>query len=64
MSDLVRLAERYDRLILHQAREGTHVYLFEADGIVYRYSIRDVTVPKADEPEEDGLVTGAVSRRS
>ena len=42
MSDLVRLAERYDRLILHQARDGAHVYLFEADGIIYRYSIRDV----------------------
>jgi signal peptidase I len=42
MSDLVRLAERYDRLILHHARDGAHVYLFEADGIAYRYSIRDV----------------------
>jgi hypothetical protein len=42
MSDLVRLAERYDRLILHHTRDGAHVYLFEADGIAYRYSIRDV----------------------
>jgi hypothetical protein len=64
MPDLVRLAERYDRLILHQARGGTHVYLFEAEGIVYRYSIRDVTVPKPDEPEKEGSVAGAVSRRS
>jgi signal peptidase I len=42
MPDLVRLAERYDRLILHQARDGTHVYLFEAEGIVYRYSTHDL----------------------
>jgi signal peptidase I len=64
MPDLVRLAERYDRLILHQARRGTHVYLFEAEGIVYRYSIKDLTLLNPGEPEEAGSVAGAVSRRS
>jgi signal peptidase I len=42
MPDLVRLAERYDRLILHESRGGTHVYLFEAEGIIYRYSTQDL----------------------
>jgi signal peptidase I len=51
MPDLVRLAERYDRLILHQSRGGTHVYLFEAEGIVYRYSTQDLHRP-AGVPEE------------
>ncbi|HZP29649.1 MAG TPA: signal peptidase I [Acidimicrobiia bacterium] len=49
MPDLVRLAERYDRLILHQTRRGNHVYLFEAEGIVYRYCTQGVraAVPEA-----------------
>jgi len=51
MADLVRLAERYDRLILHQARDGAHVYLFEADGIAYRYSIRDLVPVISDRGE-------------
>jgi hypothetical protein len=55
MSDLVRLAERYDRLILHHARDGAHVYLFEAEGIAYRYSIRDVEANAA----RRAAVTGA-----
>jgi hypothetical protein len=52
MPDLVRLAERYDRLILHQSHGGTHVYLFEAEGIIYRYSTQDLhrSAGSPDEP--------------
>jgi signal peptidase I len=37
MEGLVRLAERYDRMILHEVFEGAHSYLVEEDGVVYRY---------------------------
>jgi signal peptidase I len=37
MEGLVRLAERYDRMILHELFEGAHSYLVEEDGVVYRY---------------------------
>jgi hypothetical protein len=55
MPDLVRLAERYDRLILHESRDGTHVYLFEAEGIIYRYSTQDLhrSAGAPDEPTRD-----------
>jgi signal peptidase I len=34
---LVRLAERYERMILHEVFGGTHSFLVEDDGVVYRY---------------------------
>lgn len=37
MEGLVRLAERYERMILHEVFEGAHSYLVEEDGVVYRY---------------------------
>jgi hypothetical protein len=37
MEGLVRLAERYERMILHEFFEGAHSYLVEEDGVVYRY---------------------------
>ena len=37
MEGLVRLAERYERMILHEVFEGTDSYLVEEDGVVYRY---------------------------
>jgi hypothetical protein len=37
MEGLVRLAERYERMILHEVFEGTHSFLVEDDGVVYRY---------------------------
>ena len=37
MEGLVRLAERYERMILHEVFEGVHSYLVEEDGVVYRY---------------------------
>ena len=37
MEGLVRLAERYERMILHEVFDGAHSYLVEEDGSVYRY---------------------------
>lgn len=37
MEGLARLAERYDRMIMHEFFEGTHSYLVEDDGVFYRY---------------------------
>jgi signal peptidase I len=34
---LARLAERYERLILHEQRNGQHSFLVEEGGLVYRY---------------------------
>ena len=36
---LVRVAERYDRLILHETRAGGHSFLVDDAGVVYRYDI-------------------------
>jgi len=41
MESLVAIAQRYDRLILHQRHEGVHYYLVEDDGAVYRYQARE-----------------------
>jgi hypothetical protein len=35
----VRIAERYDRLILHEARGAGHSYLVEDAGAVFRYDV-------------------------
>jgi hypothetical protein len=37
MDGLVQLAERSDRMILHEEHEGAHLYLLEDDGVLYRY---------------------------
>jgi signal peptidase I len=37
MDGLVQLAERGDRLILHEEHEGVHLYLLEEEGVLYRY---------------------------
>jgi signal peptidase I len=37
IAGLVRLAERSDRMILHEEHEGAHVYLLENEGVLYRY---------------------------
>ena len=36
---LVRVAERYDRVILHETRAGGHSFLVDDAGVVYRYDI-------------------------
>jgi hypothetical protein len=41
MEALVRLAERYGRMILHEEASGLHVYAVEEEGVVYRYQARD-----------------------
>jgi hypothetical protein len=35
MEELVALAERYDRLILHQREDGIHSYVVEESNIAY-----------------------------
>ena len=46
MKALARLAERYDRLILHERRHGGDSYLVEDDGIVYRYDVERAATPE------------------
>ena len=41
IESLVAIAQRYDRLILHERHDGVHYYLVEDDGVVYRYSARE-----------------------
>ena len=42
MEALVRLAELYERMILHEAEDATHSYFVEEEGVVYYYqAIRD-----------------------
>jgi signal peptidase len=48
MEGLVRLAERGNRLILHEEHEGVHLYLLEDEGVLYRFSVGGV------EPEPPG----------
>jgi signal peptidase len=37
IEDLVRLAERYDRMILHDHSDGVHSYVVEEQGVAYWY---------------------------
>jgi signal peptidase I len=39
MEALVRIAERYDRLVLHEERDGLHSFLVDDAGLVYRYDV-------------------------
>jgi len=39
MEALARLAEQYDRLILHERRDEADAFLVEDDGIVYAYAV-------------------------
>jgi signal peptidase I len=41
MEALARLAEQYDRRILHERREDGDAFLVEEDGIVYAYHVRN-----------------------
>lgn len=52
---LFRLAERYERMILHERVDGEHSYLVEDDGRVYRYRIpASVAESKASAEPPDG----------
>jgi signal peptidase I len=39
MEALVRIAERYDRLVLHEEHWGGHSFLVDDAGVVYRYDV-------------------------
>ena len=39
MQELVRIAERYDRLVLHEEHRGRHSFLVDDAGLVYRYDV-------------------------
>ena len=39
MEALVRIAERYDRLVLHEEHGGRHSFLVDDAGLVYRYDV-------------------------
>jgi signal peptidase len=54
MDGLVRLAQRYERMILHERDGAAHAYLVEDDGVVYRYR----TGPVPGEPEPRLRVIG------
>ena len=41
MEALVRLAERYDRAILHEESTGVHTYFVEDAGVVYRFEAQE-----------------------
>lgn len=44
MAALARLAEQYDRLILHERRDEGDAFLVEDDGIAYTYLVRPLAV--------------------
>ena len=44
---LALIAERYERLILHERRDGRDTFLVEDDGIVYRHDV--VHLPEASD---------------
>ncbi len=51
MEALVRLAEHYERMILHEAEhDGVHSFVVEDDGVVYRYETREPPPPKPERP--------------
>lgn len=45
MAALARLAQRYERLIMHEQRDGADAFLVEDDGVVYAYVVRDWSRP-------------------
>jgi hypothetical protein len=46
MEGLATLAERYGRIILHEQLNGTHAYVVEEEGIVYRYTSGGAAPPR------------------
>jgi signal peptidase I len=53
MAALVRLAERYERMILHQAGEGIHRYSVSEDGVLYEYVVAGPTEETWQVPVEE-----------
>jgi signal peptidase I len=58
--DLVRLAERHDRLILHEEHDGVHVYTVEEGGLLLRYQTR-VRRGAPSSPGEDLQLSAALA---
>jgi hypothetical protein len=44
MESLARLAEHYERAILHEAQEQAHIFALEEDGTLFRYRLGDAEV--------------------
>ena len=62
--DLVRVADRHTRMILH-AREGDrHVYLVEDEGIAYRYEARGRPETPTQAPSDDSPLVGETPAES
>jgi hypothetical protein len=51
MEALVLIADRYERLILHEPGRGLDSFLVEDDGVVYRHDVVH-PLPPAAEPEQ------------
>jgi signal peptidase I len=63
---LARIAERYERLILHEQRERAHAFLVEDGGLVYRYDAQERTSWRLDRAQqtattESGSPVGAAA---
>ncbi len=50
MAALARIAERYDRMILHETNEGSDTFSVADDGVLYRYAVVTEAAPSVDEP--------------
>jgi signal peptidase I len=53
METLVRLAERYDRMILHEEGDDGHSYRLADDGVLYVYLVGDADVPVEEADSEE-----------
>lgn len=51
---LMRLAELYERMILHAASDGHHTYFIEEEGVVYYYETSDAKKASAARPSAGG----------
>jgi hypothetical protein len=59
---LALIAERYERLILHERHDGFDTFLVEDDGIVYRHDVVHSS-PAVDEPEPEPVFGWAPMER-
>jgi signal peptidase I len=55
MEALVRIAERYDRLVLHEEHGGRHSFLVDDAGLVYRYDVGSTPDATAEIRFDDAL---------
>ncbi len=56
IDDLVKLAEREGRMILHDSREGAHQYYVQDVDVVYRYRLKGTEGPYTILPEHEATV--------